>query len=253
MRLSGKIALITGAGGGIGRAAATLFAREEASVVINDWNAESGEETVRRIREAGGEALFVGADVSEPEQVQAMIRQTIEAHGRLDVLYNNAAVGYSTPMTNGSVLDISPEDWDRVVAINLRSVYLGCKYAIPVMVRQGGGAIINTASIMAIRAMPGADGYTAAKGGIISLSRTLARQFGPEGVRVNVLCPGTTATPMIGYPLEMSEDVPVETSYIPLGRLGRPGDVAYAALYLASDEAAFVTGAVLVVDGGQTI
>ena len=253
MRLSGKITLITGAGGGIGRAAATLFAREGATVVVNDWNAASAEETVQRIREAGGEALFVEADVSEPAQVEAMIQRTVETYGKLDVLYNNAAVGYSAPMTNGSVLDISPEDWDRVMAINLRSVYLGCKHAIPVMVRQGGGAIINTASIMALRAMPGADGYTAAKGGILSLSRTLAKQFGPEGVRVNVLCPGTTATPMIGYPLEISEDVSVETSYIPLGRLARPEDMAYAALYLASDEAAFVTGAVLVVDGGQTI
>lgn len=246
-----KVAVITGAASGIGRAAAELFAREGAKVVVVDWKGE-GEEVARGIRDAGGEALFVRADVSDPSRVREMVRRAVEAFGRIDILYNNAAVGYSTPIVVGSVEELPEEHWDRVVRINLYSVYLCCKYALPEL-RRTKGVILNTSSIMATGAVPGADAYTASKGGIISLSRSLAKKLGPEGVRVNVLCPGTIATPMIAPILEDPEAVRRSEAKVPLGRLGTPEEVARAALFLVSDEASYITGAVLFVDGGQSV
>jgi len=249
--LKDKVAVITGAASGIGEAAAELFAREGAKVVVVDWK-EEGEEVARGIKDVGGEALFVRADVSDPSQVREMVRRAVEAFGRIDILYNNAAVGYSTPIVVGSVEELPEEHWDRVVRINLYSVYLCCKYALPEL-RKTGGVILNTSSIMATGAVPGADAYTASKGGIISLSRSLAKKLGPEGVRVNVLCPGTIATPMIAPILEDPEAVRRSEAKIPLGRLGTPEEVARAALFLVSDDASYITGAVLFVDGGQSV
>jgi len=251
MRLRDKVAVITGAASGIGRAAAEIFSEEGAKVVVVDWK-EEGEEVAGRIRDEGGEAIFVLADVSDPPQVRGMVKRTLEAFGRMDILYNNAAVGYSTPIVVGSAEELPEEDWDRVMRINLYSVYLCCKYSIPEL-RKTKGVILNTSSIMATGAVPGADAYTASKGGIISLSRSLAKKLGPEGVRVNVICPGTIATPMIAPILEDPEAVRRSEARIPLGRLGRPEEVARAALFLVSDEASYITGAVLFVDGGQSV
>lgn len=252
MRLKDKAAIITGAGGGIGRCAALLFAEHGARLVLADWKSDLGEETLRLVREAGGEAVFLPCDVSSEENVERLIRLAVDAFGKLDALYNNAAIGYSDPTTHGSVLDIAEENWDRVLDINLKSVYLCCKYAIPEMVKAGGGSIINTSSIMGLGTAAGADAYTAAKGAIIALSRCLAKQFGPHSVRVNVLCPGSIATPMIAHLLD-EEGTRKRLATVPLGRIGRPEDVAHAALYFASDESSYTTGAVLVIDGGQCI
>lgn len=251
MRLRDKVAVITGAASGIGRAAAEIFSKEGAKVVVVDWK-EEGEEVAGRIRDEGREAIFVLADASDPPQVKGMVKRTLEAFGRMDILYNNAAVGYSTPIVVGSVEELPEEDWDRVMRINLYSVYLCCKYSIPEL-RKTKGVILNTSSIMATGAVPGADAYTASKGGIISLSRSLAKKLGPEGVRVNVICPGTIATPMIAPILEDPEAVRRSEARIPLRRLGRPEEVARAALFLVSDEASYITGAVLFVDGGQSV
>jgi NAD(P)-dependent dehydrogenase (short-subunit alcohol dehydrogenase family) len=252
MRLKGKVALITGAGGGIGRAAAILFAREGARVAVNDLCEDAARETVELVRQAGGDAIPVQADVSIAGAVRSIVQQATARYSKLDVLYNNAAIGYSTPITHGTVATIEDRDWDTVVRANLKSVYLCCKYAIPEMIRAGGGSIINTSSVMALRGMPSADAYTAAKGGIIALTRSLAVGLGPKNIRVNVICPGPIETPMIAEVIAVPEQRR-SMENVPLGRLGQPEEVAYAALYLASDESSFVTGAVMCVDGGAAV
>jgi len=252
MRLGNKVAIITGAGSGQGRAAAILFAKEGAKVVVSDWKPELGDETVAMVRKDGGEAIFVRTDVSESADVQNLIRQTIATFGRIDILYNNAGVGFSSPLSMSDVINTPEADWDRVIAINLRSMYLTAKYGIPEMIRSGGGSIINTASIAALIGSEAAHAYTAAKGGMVALSRALAVEFGPKNIRVNCICPGAIDTPMIAPvvdPLKKSGQ-PFMTS--PIRRLGTPEDIAQCALYLASDESGFVTGATIVVDGGYT-
>ena len=251
MRLKDKVVLITGAGRGIGRAAALVFAKEGARVVVNDIDG-AGDETVEAIAGTGGQARFVRADVSSEADVRELFDRIVEWHGGLDVLYNNAAIGYSSPITHGDVTELSEADWDKVLDVNLKSVFLCCKYAIPLMDRQGGGSIVNTSSCMGLGATPGADAYTAAKGGIIALSRSLAKAYGAKGIRVNVVVPGTVATPMI-QPILDDAEWTRRSSDVPLGRLGTPEDVAHAALYFASDESSFTTGAVLIVDGGRMI
>ena len=251
-RLDGKVAIITGTASGIGRAAAPLFADEGARVVGCDTNDAGGRETLAAIEARGRPSVFVRADVSQEPDVERLVAQALDAFGRIDVLYNNAGIGYSTPITLGDVTDIPVENWDAVLAVNLRSVYLCCKHVIPVMARQGGGAIVNTSSAMATGSIPGADAYTAAKAGIVGLTRVMAKRHGPSGIRVNCICPGTILTPMIE---EMYRDRQRASKgeSVPLRRLGRPEDVAPAALFLASDEASFITGAVLFVDGGAWI
>jgi len=243
-RLNGKVAVITGAGSGVGRAAARLFAREGARLVLNDVNAAGLDDI------AAGHAVV--GDAANEEVAAKLMSGAVEQYGHIDVLYNNAGIGYSNPITHGSVLDIPSEHWDAVVRNNLRSVYLCCKFAIPHLIEAGGGSIVNTSSIMGLGATPGADAYTASKGGIIALSRSLARQFGPQQVRVNVICPGSVATPMIEE-LLTSEGTEEREAEIPLRRIGRAEDIAYAALHLASDESSYTTGAVLVIDGGRTL
>ena len=250
MRLKNKVAIITGAGSGQGRAAAMIFSREGAKVVVSDWKPELGDETVTLVKRAGGEAIFVRTDVSESADVQNLIRTTVSTFGRIDIIYNNAGVGFSSPLSMSDVINTPEADWDRVIAINLRSMYLTAKYGIPEMIKSGGGSIVNTASIAALIGSEAAHAYTAAKGGMVALSRALAVEFGPKNIRVNCICPGAIDTPMIAPvvdPLKKSGQ-PFMTS--PIRRLGTPEDIANCALYLASDESGFVTGATIVVDGG---
>lgn len=252
MRLNGKVTVITGAGSGQGRAAAQIFAKEGSKIVACDWKPELGDETTTLIKRDGGSAIFVKCDVSSSAEVKNVIDTAIKTYGRIDVLYNNAGVGFSSPLSMGDILNTPEDDWDRVVAINLKSMYLTCKFTIPEMLKTGGGSIVNTASIAAMIGSEAAHAYTAAKGGMIALSRALAVEFGPKNIRVNCICPGAIDTPMIAPvvdPLKKSGQ-PFMTS--PIRRLGTPEDIAYCALYLASDESSFVTGTTFVVDGGYT-
>ena len=250
MRLKNKVAIITGAGSGQGRAAALIFSREGAKIAVSDWKPELGDETITLVKKAGGEAIFIRTDVSESADVQNLVRTTVSTYGRIDILYNNAGVGFSSPLSMSDVINTPEADWDRVIAINLRSMYLTAKYGIPEMIKSGGGSIINTASIAALIGSEAAHAYTAAKGGMVALSRALAVEFGPKNIRVNCICPGAIDTPMIAPVIDPLKKTgrPFMTS--PIRRLGMPEDIANCALYLASDESSFVTGATLVVDGG---
>jgi NAD(P)-dependent dehydrogenase (short-subunit alcohol dehydrogenase family) len=250
MRLQNKVAIITGAGSGQGRAAALIFSREGAKIVVSDWKPEPGNETVTLVKQAGGEAIFIRTDVSESADVQNLVRTTVSTYGRIDVLYNNAGVGFSSPLSMADVIDTPEADWDRVIAINLRSMYLTAKYGIPEMIKSGGGSIINTASIAALIGSEAAHAYTAAKGGMVALSRALAVEFGPKNIRVNCICPGAIDTPMIAPVIDPLKKTGQPFMTSPIRRLGTPEDIANCALYLASDESSFVTGATLVVDGG---
>ncbi|HET9521575.1 MAG TPA: glucose 1-dehydrogenase [Candidatus Limnocylindrales bacterium] len=252
MRLQGKVAIITGAGSGMGRVAAQLFAGQGASVVVAEASEAAGRETVRLVEEAGGQASFVPTDVSEEASARAMVGHALAAYGRVDVLYNNAGI---MPEADRSVVDTEVATWDRVMAVNVRGVFLGCKSAIPVMVEQGSGSIINIASFVALVgcSVP-QDAYTASKGAILSLTRSLAVQFGPKGVRSNAICPGPVETPMLMDWLVKDEEAKrVRLARNPTGRFGRPEEVVNMAIYLASDESRWTNGASLVVDGGITV
>jgi NAD(P)-dependent dehydrogenase (short-subunit alcohol dehydrogenase family) len=235
---------------GQGRAAALIFSREGAKIVVSDWKAELGEETVTLVQKAGGEAIFARTDVSESADVQNLIRITVSTFGRIDILYNNAGVGFSSPLSMSDVINTPEADWDRVIAINLRSMYLTAKYGVPEMIKSGGGSIINTASIAALIGSDAAHAYTAAKGGMVALSRALAVEFGPKNIRVNCICPGAIDTPMIAPVVEPLKKSGRSFMTSPIRRLGTPEDIANCALFLASEESSFVTGATIVVDGG---
>ncbi len=250
MRLADKVALITGAGSGIGRESALLFAREGAKVVVVDVNEEAGEDTVSRIREQGGEAVFVRADVSRAEDVQRMIRVAEEQYGRLNVLFNNAGIFHPG---DGSILDTEEEVWDRVIDVNLKGVFLGCKYGIPALLRAGGGAIINTASFVALMgAAVSQIAYTASKGGVLALTREIAVEFARQNIRANALCPGPVETPLLAELLADPQRRHRRLVHIPVGRFARAEEIARAALFLASDESSYVNGAIFTVDGGIT-
>ncbi|QYJ16595.1 Dihydroanticapsin 7-dehydrogenase [Rubrobacter xylanophilus DSM 9941] len=254
MRLEGKVAAITGAASGQGRASAKLFASEGAKVVVADIDEDGARRAVEEINGAGGEAIAVKVDVSREPEVEAMIERTVKEYGRLDVLFNNAGVGYSASgrMKMASVVETPEKDWDAILAINLKGVAMGCKHAIPVMEEQGGGTIINNASINALVGLPGADAYTAAKGGVVALSRVLAVEWGPRGIRVNCICPGGVDTPMIAPVISDERVMQSMKQNTPLGRLARPEEIASVALFLASEEASYLNGAIIPVDGGWT-
>jgi len=246
-RLDGKVVIITGAGMGMGQAAALLFAKEGAKVAVVDWKAEAGEETVKAIKKAGGEAIFIKADVSKAEDAKNMVKTTVKTYGKLDVIYNNAAILGRATFTE----DITEEEWDKIMAINLKGVWLGMKYAIPEMLKKGKGSIINTASQCGDRGTRNLGAYCASKGGILALTRVTAMELAKKNIRVNALNPGIIATPMaMALPKEEQEHF---AAIIPQGRMGRPEEVAYAALFLASDESSHVTGHTLVVDGGLEV
>jgi NAD(P)-dependent dehydrogenase (short-subunit alcohol dehydrogenase family) len=244
-RLEGKVALITGAGSGIGRAAALLFAAEGAKVAVAEIARESGAETARRITAAGGTALFVETDVTEPESVDAAVRTTLERFGGLQVLYNNA--GGATPK-DGKVTEIALDEFWRTIGVDLFGTFLGCRFAIPAMVAGGGGSIINTTSIRALIGTAGADAYSSAKGGVRALTQALALQWAEHGIRVNAIAPGVILTERVRTLLR--EDDPIFKKSL-LGA-SEPEDVARLALYLASDESRRVTGAILPMDSGAS-
>jgi len=250
MRLANKVALITGAGSGIGRESALLFAREGARVVAVDVNEEAAEAVAAEIREAGGEAVSVYADISSSAGAARMIHTAEESYGLLDVLFNNA--GISHPRDDDAVT--TDEDvWDLTMNINLKGVFLGCKHGIPALRRAGGGSIINTASFVAIlgAATPQL-AYTASKGGVLALTRELAVIHARENIRVNALCPGPLRTKLLMQYLDTEEKRQRRLVHIPMGRFGEAKEIAQAALFLASDESSFTTGATFLVDGGIT-
>ena len=252
-RLNGKVAIITGAGSGMGRASAEVFTEEGAKVIVADWNREGGEETVKKIRDQGGQAAFFHADVSKETEVKALVDFAVSTYGGLDIMFNNAGIAGIREGRDGTVTDISAEDWDYTQGVNLKGVFFGCKHAIPEIIKRGGGAIVNTASAAAVRGSTfPIHAYTASKGGVVALTRAVAVAYGKDGVRANAIIAGAIATAMSNY----YQDEWVRKMYeeaIPLGRVGEARDIAYAALYLASAESNFVTGQSLVVDGGKTI
>ncbi|MGZ8593478.1 MAG: SDR family NAD(P)-dependent oxidoreductase [Actinomycetota bacterium] len=249
MRLESKVALITGGTSGIGRATATLFAREGAAVVLTGRDEERGAEVVRGIEALGGRARFVRADVTLAEDCHRSVAETVETFGRLDVLFNNAGVYVA-----GDVTECTEEEWDLQVDASLKGTYLMCANAVPVMIAQGGGAIVNNASGWGLVGGARAVAYCAAKGGVVVMTKAMAIDHGRQGIRVNCICPGDTVTPMEHRDAEHQgtswEDYVAGASERPLGRMGEPDEVALAALFLASDESSFITGAALPVDGG---
>jgi NAD(P)-dependent dehydrogenase (short-subunit alcohol dehydrogenase family) len=250
MRLENKVALITGAGSGIGRESALLFAREGARVVVVDVSDVAGERVVAEIREAGGQAVYAHADVSKSAEAAAMIRAAEESFGRLDVLFNNA--GISHPEDDDAVAT-DEEVWDLTMNINLKGVFLGCKHGIPALRRAGGGSVINTASFVALlgAATPQL-AYTASKGGVLAMTRELAVIHARENIRVNALCPGPLHTELLMKYLDTEEKRQRRLVHIPMGRFGEAHEIAKAALFLASDDSSFTTGATFLVDGGIT-
>jgi len=252
VRLEDKVCIITGGGSGMGRVAAELFAREGAKVVVAEVTEEAGQDTARTVTEAGGQATFVRADVSNDAEARAMVDHAITTFGRVDVLYNNAGI---MPAADHSVIDTDVATWDKVMAVNVRGVFLGCKYAIPHMVEQGSGSVINIASFVALLgcSVP-QDAYTASKGAILSLTRSLAVQFGPNGVRSNAICPGPVETPLLLDWLVKDEEAKrIRLARNPTGRFGKPEEIVAMAVYLASDESRWTNGASLVVDGGISV
>ena len=247
--LDGKTALVTGGGSGIGRAASLAYAKNGARVVVADVNVEGGEETVLMIKEAGGEAILVHADVSKPEDTQAMVDQAVAAFGSLDCAFNNA--GISGGRDRLLTADYLEEDWDRVISINLKGVWLCMKAEIPQMLKQGGGAIVNTASIAGLVGLTGTIAYVAAKHGVTGLTKAAALEYAKSGIRVNAVCPGYIQTPMVqGIFAENEGYEERAASRHPVGRLGEPEEIAQAVVWLSSDAASFVTGHNMPVDGG---
>jgi NAD(P)-dependent dehydrogenase (short-subunit alcohol dehydrogenase family) len=246
-RVEGKVALVTGGGSGIGRATALAFAREGAKVVVADVVAEGGEETVRLIKAAGGEAIFVKADVATAAEVEALVKKAVDTYGRLDCAFNNAGIEGEI----GQTADCTEENWDRVVDIDLKGVWLCMKYEIPQMLKQGSGAIVNTASVAGLVGFQGIPAYVAAKHGVNGLTKTAALEYAKSGIRVNAVCPGVIHTPMVERAFKANPQMAESATAIePVGRLGKPEEIAEAVVWLCSDAASFVTGLPMAVDGG---
>lgn len=249
--LAGKTAIITGGASGIGFATAQLFAEEGAQVVIADINVEQGKLAEHKINSAGGRAVFVACDVTRAQDCQRAVRVAVETFGKLDILFNNAGI-----IRRADVIGTREEEWDRVMAVNVKSIFLMSKYAIPEIVKQGGGAIVNTGSGWGIKGGRNAVSYCASKGAVVNMTRAMAIDHGSQNIRVNCVCPGDTDTPMLRNEAQqlgqVEDEFLAEAKERPLNRYAQPIEIAQAVLYLASDAASYVTGAVLVVDGGGT-
>ncbi len=252
MKLRGKVALITGGAAGIGRATSLLFAAEGAKVVVADVDERRGKRTVRMIRRRNGAAAFTRADVSKSTDAEEMVEFTVNTYGRLDILFNNAGIaGPDAPIHK-----LSEKDWDDVLDVNLKGVFLGSRYAVPQMIRQGGGVVINTGSELGLVGSPRHPAYSASKGGVIALTKAMAVDLARHSIRVNCVCPGATETALLERfvkkhkkPRKVLRKI---ASEIPMKRLGKPEDIARAALYLACDDSSYVTGTCVLVDGGST-
>jgi NAD(P)-dependent dehydrogenase (short-subunit alcohol dehydrogenase family) len=250
MRFKDKIALVTGGGTGIGRATAARFAQEGAKVVVNDINAETGQETIKQISSAGGSATFLQGDTSKSSDVEKLVKSTVDNHGRVDVLFNNAGIDIMAPF-----LETTEEQWDHLISINLKGVFLVAQAVAKQMATQGGGAIINTSSVCGLIAMPMVSAYVTAKHGVIGMTKTMALELRDAGIRVNAVCPGYIQTPMIDRALGYYESLGFPTADIVVqmqGRMGNPEEVAGLVAFLASDDASLVNGAAYTVDGGYT-
>src|SRR5207244_958338 len=254
MRVKDKVSIITGAASGIGKATSLVFAREGAKVMCADVNAGGAEAVARQIADTGGEAESIKVDVSVEADVKNMISQTVARWGRLDILYNNAGIGYGMPVTQ-----VPESEWDRLMGINLRGVFLGCKHAIPEMLKNGGGAIVNTASDAGLRGSAFLSAYCASKGGVVLLTKSLAAEWSGLGIRINCVCPGVIQTPILDPFIAQMQQTSGSTAeqlwqemgaMHPIGRVGQPDEVAKAVTFLACDEASFITGVALPVDGG---
>jgi NAD(P)-dependent dehydrogenase (short-subunit alcohol dehydrogenase family) len=251
MRLQGKVTLITGGADGIGRATALLFGREGSKLAIADFDSEKGIEFEGTLKEMGFEGFFVKTDVRESAEVQIMVEATIRHFGRIDILVNNAGVAGSAP-----IVELPEDDWDRIIDTNLKGVYLCCKYAIPKMIQSGGGSIVNMGSVHGLVGRARVSAYNAAKAGVINLTKNLALDYVAYNIRVNAVCPGYVDTGLVRRYVNRCEN-PTEAyeelvRLHPMGRLAKPEEIAYAVLFLASDESSFITGSSLVIDGGYT-
>ncbi|MEL6406031.1 MAG: glucose 1-dehydrogenase [Chloroflexota bacterium] len=250
MRLQDKVALVTGGGSGIGYQTAILFAKEGASVVVVDINDEAGNKTVQDIQASGGQAVYVNANVAEASDCERMVQTAEDTFGHLHILFNNAGISHAQ---DDDAINTSEEVWDLTIQVNVKGVFLGCKYGIPALRRAGGGSIINTASFVAsLGAATPQLAYTASKGAVLSMTRELATIHAREGIRVNALCPGPLRTELLMKYLNTDEKKQRRLVHIPMGRFGEAEEIAYAVLYLASDESSFVTGTNFLVDGGIT-
>lgn len=251
MRLAGKVAIITGAGAGIGRATALFFAKEGAEVVVADCDPEKGAKSVRLIKENGGVAIFVQVDVSKAANVKNMVKTTVETYGKLDILINNAGI-----YAQANVVEVAEEEWDRILDVNLKGVFLCSKYSIPEMIKGGGGSIVNIGSEAGIVGIKNQAAYNVSKSGVIALTKSMAIDFAAHNIRVNCVCPGTTETPLVEAALERAPDPAAARRAVeevrPANRLGRPEEIAAGILYLASDESPYATGSILSIDGGYT-
>ncbi|MBI5966332.1 MAG: SDR family oxidoreductase [Deltaproteobacteria bacterium] len=251
MRLKDKVAIITGAGAGIGQATALLFAKEGAKVVVADLDPKAGKEALDQIKKDGGQGVFVQVDVAKGNDVKKMVQETVKHHGKIDILVNNAGI-----YTKGDVVSTSEEDWDRILDVNLRGVYLCCKYAIPEMINKGGGAIVNIASEAGLVGIKNQVAYNVSKAALIMLTKSMAVDFAPQSIRVNNVCPGTTETPLVRAAIQKEKDPKKARRALeecrPANRLGKPEEIASAILSMASDELGYATGSSLVIDGGYT-
>jgi meso-butanediol dehydrogenase/(S,S)-butanediol dehydrogenase/diacetyl reductase len=247
MELKDRVAIVTGAASGIARAVAQLFARHGAAVIVADGSVRGGLETVEQIHADGGDATFIEVDISKSENVRRMVEATLKEHGSVDILFNGAGI-----LAYGTVLETTEEAWNRMISVNLTGTFLCCRAVLPRMIEQGRGSIINVASTTGSHdACAHAVAYVSSKGGVTLLTRGMAIDHAKQGIRVNAICPGPTDTPMLRNALT-PEELDAFAKTFPIGRLGRPEEIAHAALFLASDSASFVTGALLYVDGGQT-
>ena len=248
--LEDKVALVTGGSSGIGRASALAFAREGARVIVSDIDVAGGEETVKMIEKAGGEAIFIKADVSNATEVEALVNKGVETYGQLNCAHNNAGIAQTT----ASIAECTEENWDRIININLKGVWLCMRYEIPQMVKHGGGVIINTASILGLVGVENRSAYVASKHGVVGLTKAAALEYAKANIRVNAVCPGIIRTPLIDSVFTQDPQLEaVRIAEYPMGRFGTPTEIAEAVVWLCSDAASFVTGHAMVVDGGFTV